>query len=251
MKKILHYLAAVIVLTSHTAMCDFLDVEETDRWTPLQLGLFSAVGLPYGTYDVYGGSFSVVGQLCDEVVGVAAGGFFCSCNEVWGLNMAFFESRAVTMKGLQIAPIWARASRMYGVQAGLFCVSTDDGWHEQYRLGNTSYGNSLPEPVEDLVGIQIAGFLNDAEHVVGVQAGTYNKVYSSLRGAQLGLANYCKDDDGAYGLQVSICNIAKDMRGVQIGVINICDDLAGFQVGAVNIVTKSKVKFMPVFNCRF
>ena len=148
---------------------------------------------------------------CGTGIQVAAANMIEKLN---GLQLAFYMNTG-QVKGIQIA----------GIANGVWGTSTTVGNIQYIRGGND------PNPI---MGIEIAGAINQATTVKGLQvAGLYNKVIT------LG------------GLQLSAFNVADKVTGTQIGIINYCEDMYGLQFGVINVIRNGFVPVFPAINFSF
>jgi hypothetical protein len=81
-------------------------------------------------------------------------------------------------------------------------------------------------------GLQMAGALNVAENVAGLQLAPVN-VARTERGMQLGVVNVA--DEGA-GFRMGVVNVADRARGFQFGVINVAREDDGESFALLSII---------------
>ena len=199
--------------------------------TPIQVGLFAPVSIPWG-FDW----------------------------DVKGFDLDLFYMETVKMQGLGISGIAARnRDELDGILASLVC-----NWNDKDVRGITlTLGANLC--FGDVYGIDVATFgmrnlmkgmdvnllASCQKDFVGWQtSGVCNFTEGSCAGASFALAlNMAKIEKG---LQVAAINSAEELTGVQIGAINIAHECRkGLQIGVINIVLDNKVKILPIANGYF
>ena len=200
-------------------------------WTPVQIGLFAPVSIPWGfDWDVKG----------------------------FDLNLFYMET--VKLQGLGISGIAARTrDRQDGLLATLACNWNDaDVRGIDLTLGaNLCFG--------DVYGINVATF-GMRNLMKGVDANLLASYQKDFVGWQTScVCNFTEGDcTGASfslelkmakvetGLQVATINSAQELHGVQIGVINVAHECPwGLQIGVINIILDNKVKILPIVNGYF
>ena len=214
-----------------------IESEETGAigWTPVAIGLFSPVQLPWGSarWDVFGFDLGVIWADNPKMYGLG----------VSGIAMATRD----TMCGMQVSGLcnWAdknvyglRATiganitygETYGFDAGMFGYREADFWGVDVEfIGNYD--------VKDFWGVGIAGLINL----------TLQQSY----GCTIAIGgNMAKT---AYGAQIAgVFNFTDELHGAQVGLINFARECPwGFQVGLVNIIMDNQVKVLPLVNGYF
>lgn len=200
-------------------------------WTPVQIGLFAPVSIPWGfDWDVKG----------------------------FDLNLFYMET--VKLQGLGISGIAARTrDRQDGLLATLACNWNDaDVRGIDLTLGaNLCFG--------DVYGINVAtfGMRNLMKGVDANLLASYQKDFvgwqtscicnfteNECTGASFSLAlNMAKIETG---FQAATINSAEELHGVQVGIINIAHECPwGLQVGIINIILDNKIKILPIVNGYF
>lgn len=200
-------------------------------WTPVQVGLFAPVSLPWGfDWDVKGfeldlfyaetvqlQGLSVCGiatRTRDELRGVSFVGL-CNWNEkdVYGIN---------TTLGVNLG-----FEDVYGIQLGAFSMRKDMKGVDINFVGSHSI---------NYYGVQVGGICNfTLEEFKGVDVALGLSMTKELTGAQLGGINF-----------------THKLTGTQIGFFNIAEECpCGIQLGLVNIIMDNKVKVLPITNFYF
>ena len=200
-------------------------------WTPVQVGLFAPVSIPWGfDWDVKGFDLDL---------------FYIETVKLQGLGISGIASRARDgQDGLLISGVcnWTDAD-VRGIDVTL---GANLGFGDVYGVSIATFGmrnlmkgmdvNLLASCQKDFVGWQTSGVCNFTE--------------GSCIGASFALAlNMTKIEKG---LQVAAINSAEELTGVQIGAINIAHEChKGIQIGLINIVMDNTVKILPVANGYF
>ena len=200
-------------------------------WTPVQVGLFAPVSIPWGfDWDVKG----------------------------FDLNLFYIET--VKLQGLGISGI---ASRTRDNQDGLL-ISGICNWNDSDVRGlGITLGANLG--FGDVYGIDVASFgmrnlmkgmdvnllASYQKEFVGWQTSCVcNFTEGECTGASFSLAlNMAKIETG---FQAATINSAQELHGVQIGVINVAHECPwGLQIGVINIILDNKIKILPLVNGYF
>ena len=200
-------------------------------WTPVQIGLFAPVSIPWG-FDW----------------------------DVKGFDLDLFYMETVKLQGLGISGI---ASRTRDNQDGLL-ISGACNWNDAdvHGLGITLGANL---GFGDVYGIDIATFgmrnlmkgmdvnllASCQKDFVGWQTSCIcNFTENECTGASFSLAlNMAKIETG---FQAATINSAEELHGVQVGIINIAHECPwGLQVGIINIILDNKIKILPLVNGYF
>ena len=200
-------------------------------WTPVQVGLFAPVSIPWGfDWDVKGFDLDL---------------FYIETVKLQGLGISGIASRTRdNQDGILISGVcnWTDAA-VRGIDITL---GANLGFGDVYGVSIATFGmrnlmkgmdvNLLASCQKDFVGWQTSGVCNFTE--------------GSCAGASFALAlNMAKIEKG---LQVAAINSAEELTGVQIGAINIAHECRkGLQIGVINIVLDNKVKILPIANGYF
>lgn len=200
-------------------------------WTPVQVGLFAPVSIPWGfdwdvkgleldlfyaeTVKLQGLSLSgVATRTRDEFKGLSVTGL-CHWNEmdVYGVNMTLGVN-------LSFADVW-------GVEAGLFSMRKNMSGIDINFVGSHQINYR---------GVQAAGICNfTLEEYKGVDIALGLNMTKEMIGAQLGGINF-----------------THRLTGTQIGFFNIAEECpCGIQLGLVNIIMDNKIKVLPITNFYF
>ncbi len=200
-------------------------------WTPVQVGLFAPVSIPWGVdWDVKGFDLDL---------------FYMETVKLQGLGISGIASRTRdNQDGLLISGVcnWNDAD-VRGIDITL---GANLGFGDVYGVSIATFGmrnlmkgmdvNLLASCQKDFVGWQTSGVCNFTE--------------DSCTGASFALAlNMAKIEKG---LQVATINSTEELTGVQIGAINIAHEChKGLQIGLINIVLDNTVKILPIANGYF
>lgn len=207
------------------------------------------------------------------------------------VRISFYPDRSVrqdkTTAGLDLGIVVADTNKLYGVQAGIIGSNISGKGYGLQLAGLATYVScsgeftfygvqlaglannfSMNRTTIYMAGIQIAGIVNIAGDIKGIQLGAVNDAYS-VTGIQLGLFNYLTPPHdtgheirvlqlGAYnkaeemnGLQFGLSNNAENVTGIQLGVINRAIKLKGLQLGVLNILANiagETNRVVPVLN---
>lgn len=218
-------------------MSAFADEEETDQgvgaigWTPVQVGLFAPVSIPWG-FDW----------------------------DVKGLELDIFYAETVFLKGVSFTGI---ATRTRDEFSGVSCAGLCN-WHEADVYGvDLSIGVNLA--FKDVYGVQV-GMFSMRQHMDGVDVNFVGAHSTGFRGVQVaGLCNFTygefKGIDIALGLSMANeikglslggINVTRKLTGAQVGFFNIADECpCGIQIGLVNIIMDNTIKVLPITNFYF
>ena len=208
--------------------------------TPLSLGFDSLSQFPSGDLDVtvYGLRAGVwMGfkswDFTNHVYGISLGLLATTDYEVTGLQLSVLYNEIMKeWRGFQIAGL-LNTGEGRGLQCaglvnlgevkGLQCAGLVNVGKNARGLQCAGFWNL---GINDVTGIQIASGFNCLEEFKGADN-------STMTGIQLaGLMNHAENVDG---IQVAAVNFAKKISGVQIGLLNWADEsLKGLQVGLLN-----------------
>ena len=230
------------------------DVPVPEGWTPIQLGLVRSAQLFPSMYDVHGVRMSVISGRSRIVNGLDLGPSFNLSDASHGLQGGF--SNYVETEGWGLQAGFANFvgqghvdDGYSGLQvAGFSNSGSADGIQlAGYLNGALKRSRDIPWIHGDIRGLQIAGVVNIAKSVAGVQMAAGNASFDGLSGLQVGGLNWAwsspwiHGDDApkpVRGLQVAgAANLAKSVTGVQVAAgFNLSGDgFSGLQVGGVNV----------------
>ena len=200
-------------------------------WTPVQVGLFAPVSLPWG-FDW----------------------------DVKGFDLDIFYMETVKLQGFGVSGIAARTrDEMDGLLVSLLC-----NWNDKDVRGITAtLGANLC--FGDVYGINVStfGLRNTMKGLDANLVGSYQKDFvgwqtscicnfneNECTGASFALAlNMARVETG---FQAAFINSAAELHGVQIGIINVAQECPwGLQLGLVNIILDNRVKILPIVNGYF
>ena len=200
-------------------------------WTPVQIGLFAPVSIPWGVdWDVKGFDLDL---------------FYIETVKLQGLGISGIASRTRdNQEGLLVSGLcnWSDAD----VRGLDITLGANLGFGDVYGVSIATFGmrnlmkgvdiNLLAACQKDFVGWQTSGVCNFSE--------------GECVGASFALAlNMAKIEKG---LQVAAINSADELTGVQIGAINIAHEChSGLQIGIINIILDNTVKILPIANGYF
>lgn len=152
--------------------------------TPVSLGIFGPVKLPWWRHDVVGLSLGVFNCL-DSMDGLQIG--FNNAGTQWQTRYGWTHYSSPSASWSSYGPVTTSApmeGKMRGVQIGFLNNNEGDVVGFQLALGNMAEGNvngmqlGLVNGAKQLSGLQI-GIVNGVEHLAGVQVGVLNLVKSS------------------------------------------------------------------------
>jgi len=194
-----------------------------------------------------------------DVCGLSAGvGFDLVPGRMTGLQFAGIVAASDHFQGIQTSLLMPLAKRGEGIQ-----LSPVISWTQKHFaglqiscIGNTASG----------VGVQVALGFNASDD--GLDVGSAHLTSgreSEWSGLQLaGIMNQACDLDGVQlsmcynyavrcsGLQVSLRNDAEELYGVQIGLLNTARAGAGVQIGLINLFGSGGDQLgLPLLNVRF
>ncbi|MBR1920859.1 MAG: hypothetical protein IJ829_02505 [Kiritimatiellae bacterium] len=199
--------------------------------TPIQIGLFAPVSLPWGLdWDLK------------------------------GFDLDLFYTETVKFEGLGISGIATRTrDDMAGVLVSGLC-----NWHEADARGiDLTVGANIARG--DVYGVDIGSF-GMRNMMKGVDVNLLASYQKEFVGWQTAIVcNFSEGDcTGASfalgfnmarvetGLQVAAINCADELHGVQIGLFNLATECPnGLQIGFLNIIMDNRVKVLPILNCYF
>ena len=215
-------------------------------WTPLQLSVWEPVQLFPEKFNVYGIRMNLPYGRNQNVTGLDIGGVNVVADQQTGGQLGLINL----------------SQNFTGVCAGLMSHTNNlRGLH--LGLSNTAK--------DSLCGVQVAGLMNLADHVKGVQVhcgifgngavrvdGTQSVLLAGynltdeLNGTQLAMFGFNYANESIHGVQFALFyNYVKNLNGLQMGLVNVCESLSGVQIGLVNIVRQEKMTIMPVLNFNF
>lgn len=206
---------------------------QNKKWRPINISIWNPVAIvPFDSLNVSNINLGFCSKT-NRLNGLSANVFANFCHQ--DLNGLLFTGGYnflhKDMNGLEIAGLFnVVKGHMHGLQ-----ISAIQNTVVRYSKGLMICGITNFS-VGDTKGIQLAGMSNIAgSRASGIQfAGGINIASSSSRLFQLaGLVNVC--EESIKGVQLGLANYAGGVRGVQLGLINICgDDVKGVQIGLIN-----------------
>lgn len=233
-RKFIIAAAAVAAISTASAASEAEDTEQgvgAIGWTPVQVGLFAPVSIPWG-FDW----------------------------DVKGFELDIFYAEAVKLQGLSLSGIATRTrDEMKGVSIAGLC-----NWNEEDAYGlNATIGVNLA--FKNMYGVNV-GLFSMAQHMDGINLNFVGAHQLGFRGVEIGgLCNFTygefKGVDVALGLSMTQelkglsmggINVTRKLTGAQIGFFNIADECpCGLQLGLVNIIMDNKIKVLPITNFYF
>jgi hypothetical protein len=145
--------------------------------------------------------------------------------DVQGFSFGLIADRAGGIHGLQLTSIFSQASQeVGGAQVSLGFNLGAGGFRgvQAALLGNfTAQGR----------GLQLAGGINNAQAVRGVQIGLVNTAEDAT-GVQIGGGNRAERFLGA---RIGVVNSGEEEHGVTIGLLNDSRAIDGLEIGLLNI----------------
>lgn len=181
-------------------------------------------------------SIQIGGLGCEseQGSGLQLGGTFVRSDDYRGAQLTCGAALSGDLQGLQVGPLLAQArgNASNSLQASLLvseCVNAE----RSMQLGGLV---SRTRGKADRA-IQLAGINSEATAINGLQlAGGWNVVTDELSGTQASL----------------LFNRASKVKGAQIGLINYCTRLQGLQLGLINIqATPEKRHVWPLLQVAF
>ena len=146
--------------------------------TPLMVSPFNPVQEPSCKYDVKGFRFSLI---------------YGRCKDFAGLDVGLVQHTTGGFEGLAIGGVHYANDHIFGVQVcGL--VSRTHGSMCGVQIGGLYNGTGHEN---DINGVQIAGVINKASTVHGLQIGLFNFAETMDCGLQIGLWNQIKNNGWA------------------------------------------------------
>ena len=200
-------------------------------WTPVQVGLFAPVSLPWGfDWDVKGFDLDI---------------FYMETVKLQGFGVSGIASRnRDNLDGLLVSGLcnW-HDKDVRGVAA---TIGADLCFGDFYGINISSFGlrNLMKGMDVNLIGSYQKNF-------VGWQTSCIcNFTENDCTGASFALAlNMAKVETG---FQAAFINSAAELHGVQIGIINVAQECPwGLQIGLINIILDNRVKILPLVNGYF
>ncbi|MBP5285985.1 MAG: hypothetical protein ILO34_07780 [Kiritimatiellae bacterium] len=213
------------------------EAEEADDgmavgWTPLAIGVFSPVQLPWGMakWDVFGLDLNLLYSDAPKMYGLGIGGLaFTSRDYAKGLIVsALCNWGSRNVYGMR-ATLGANVCRdtVYGFEAGCF------GYRKDFWGIDVNFLGSLQKNV---TGWQIGGLVNMVD----------NQSYGLETALGINMSGI------AYGCQLGGGNFTDELHGAQIGFLNYAKECPwGFQIGIINIIMDNTLKVLPIVNGYF
>ncbi len=144
--------------------------------------------------------------------------------------------------------LWGHAARLHGVAMSLGAdIVSEEVRGAQFtvaasvvrgRLSGAQFTSGMNWVSEYAKGGQFSALANVAREVHGVQLTSGLNWSSSMRGAQLGLANVAGQD--LRGAQLGLVNVGGKVRGAQIGLINVAKS-ADASIGLLSVTKEGGV----------
>jgi len=212
------------------------------RWfSPLGIGLFAPVQLPYIACDVYGVRVDCIMGWNDNVYGVDLTPVAICSSDFAGIEAGAFNWTGSCAWGVQFGALAnVVGDKTIALQfAGVANVVHGDGAGLQMSLVN--YANSF-------VGAQIGAIDWNSAASIGAQVGVATVDIEEYTGFSAGLVNYAGK---VTGFQLGAVNAADEATGLQIGVINGVNRMHGVQIGLVNVIAEGPLPIMVVANASF
>jgi hypothetical protein len=118
-----------------------------------------------------------------------------------------------------------------------------------FAKGSVNFGQiaGFMNVAENLHGPQFAGFMNvQSGHAIGLQVAGFLNNAGDIKGGQVsGFINKAKDVDGT---QIApFVNVARRVKGTQIGLINISEEMDGAPIGFFSVVRRNGYYDLEVF----
>lgn len=228
---------ALAIAMSVPAFAEEAEVEDEGAigWTPIAIGVFSPVQIPWGSarWDVFGIDLGILWADAPKMYGLGVSGIaMATRDDMMGVQVSGLCNWASKdVYGLR-ATIGANITfgDTYGVDAGMFAYREGEfwGWDTNF-LGN--YGE------KGLWGVALAGLLNlNMEQSYG---------FTCAIGGNMA--------PKAYGLQLAgIFNFTDELHGFQVGLVNFARTCPwGLQLGLVNVIMDNQIKVLPLVNLYF
>lgn len=235
---------------------------EAPPLTPVQVALVGPVGIfPDAVERRFAFDFSAVFGRTGGLTGFGLHGLGSHVHgDVRGARTAgLWSFREGALRGVSIAGViqLASATEAYGIEiaglanldvfgdgagrfgglqlAGLVNAARDVRGVQFGGIANLSLSNPAGPSLSS--GLQVAGAVNVAGDLRGLQLGGVTNVARDATGLQVSLAT---NHAGALdGLQLSSVNTASQIRGVQIGFVNVAGSVKGTQIGLINIAEEN------------
>ena len=242
MKKLLT-IALVGALAGSVFANDDEDLVVERCWTPVQVNLFSPLGVLWADRDVYGLRLNLIYGHSLEIDGLNLGLVGANRGMVRGLQANLFNYVDGGFRGVQFGPIANfNTKNAYGVQfGGIVNWNLEDSAGLTLGLLNIGVGYT---------GVQLGGLNWNSGAVTGFSLGFVNAAQTDFKGCGLGFANFCKGN--LRGCQLGIFNMVSGRSdGLQLGVFNASEDHSGIQIGLLNINGNGALPIMPIINANF
>lgn len=145
--------------------------------------------------------------------------------------------------GAQIAPLMFNLGNVCGLKMALIA---NGAAATATQVGAVRYVEGGASD-ETMIGVEIAGWINNAGVLKGVQLCSLNNRCGEVYGVQLtGLANRARDK--MLGLQAGLVNSSDNSKGLQVGLVNYSRRMSGLQIGLVNIISSNAIPVLPAAN---
>lgn len=180
MKKLMIALVAALTLGFAT---ETKAENSTWRWSPLGIGLFAPVQLPFTDSHVYGLRFGGLLGWNENVAGLDCGLVNVVKGDFGGIQVGGVNYNAAIAGGIQAGVISWTELNYYGLQAAVANVNQRQqiglsvgamNWADSVIVGQIGVFNFANE----VTGFQI-GLINATEDMSGIQIGAINMITSS------------------------------------------------------------------------
>ncbi len=210
--------------------------EQQTHWTPLQMSIWNTIQLAHEDRNVYGLKLNLP---------------YGKNRNIYGIDVGLASLSTGDVKGIQVNGLFNGGDKdkdMMGVQIAIAGMNFAD---KATGIQIAGLGNCASA----MTGIQIAGLTNvdvsfSESCIKGVQvAGLTNFALGDARCTQVaGLLNGANQ---MTGIQLGAVNFGMDFWGIQIGIVNYSDEMKGVQIGLININKNGKLPFFPIINADF
>lgn len=164
--------------------------------TPLMVSPFNPVQEPSCKYDVKGFRFSLIYGRCKDFAGLDVGLIQHTTGGFGGLAIGGVHYANDHIFGAQVCGLVSRThGSMSGVQIGGLLSGSDIAMNG-LQIGGL-YNGPVTGHKNDINGVQIAGVINKASNVHGLQIGLFNFAETMECGLQIGLWNQIESNGWA------------------------------------------------------
>lgn len=236
MNKIIKLSFAALALS--VAMPAFADEEIEEEgaigWTPIALGVFSPVQVPWGSalWDVFGLELGILWSDSPKMYGLGVTGIAAATRD--------------DMMGLEVSGLcnWANKD-VYGIRGTLGAnISFGEGYG--FEFGSFSYRE------KEFWGVDVNFIGTYSQRFSGVQlGGIVNLDMEQSYGAVFAIGGNMTQK--AYGFQgAAVFNFCDELHGFQLGLVNFARECPwGLQIGLVNVIMDNAIKVLPLVNFYF